>query len=77
VALQPRAILVFMTTTAALRAEDLLLERGLDVDVVPKPPGLRNICGIALAVAEGAACDAVAWLEADDIPFALYEGAAV
>ena len=68
------AILLFMTTQAALRAEDLLFERGVDVDVVPRPPGLRGLCGIALAVAEASFPDAVAWLEAERIPFFRHEG---
>ena len=35
----------------------------------PRPPGLRGLCGIALAVADAAYPDAVAWLEAEQIPF--------
>ncbi len=70
---EQQAILIFMTTQAALQAEDALLEAGLDIEVVPKPPGLQGLCGIALAlwVSHLAAAEAV--LSRQGVPFAVYD----
>ncbi|MBU2600695.1 MAG: DUF3343 domain-containing protein [Actinobacteria bacterium] len=44
-------ILLFPTTQAVLKAEDLLLESGFAVDVIPRPAGTSGaLCGIALAL---------------------------
>ena len=61
-----------MTTEAALRAEDALLERGLQVDVIPKPPGVSGLCGLALTVDEARLAEAEGVLRAEDVPFEVY-----
>ena len=43
-------ILIFESTTAALNAESLLEDWGLDVKPVPIPKSVSNQCGLALAV---------------------------
>lgn len=67
-----QSILLFLTTAAALRAEDALLERGLEVDVIPKPPSLSGLCGLALAVDAGRLTEAEDILNADSVPFDVY-----
>ncbi len=64
--------LVFLTTEAALRAEDALLEHGLHVDVIPKPPGVSGLCGLALTVAEVRLAEVEGILRAEGVPFELY-----
>ena len=65
-----------MTTQAALLAEDVLLVAGVEVTVVPMPPSVSGLCGLALLL-EGEACGAaVGILEAEDIPFFVHEGPA-
>lgn len=64
--------LLFMTTEAALRAEDALLERGLRVDVIPKPPGVSGLCGLALTVAEARLGEVEGILCAEGVPFEVY-----
>ena len=72
-----QAILIFMTTQAALQAEDALLDGGLDIDVIPRPPGLRGLCGIALVLRVSGLEAAARILDEQDIPFAVYDEAAV
>lgn len=67
-----RAVLLFMTTQAALQAEDALLKGGLEVEVVPKPAGLEGLCGIALEVEGADYPRAQALLDAIGIPFERY-----
>lgn len=65
-------ILLFMTTEAALRAEDALLDHGLEVDVIPKPPGVSGLCGLALSVNEDRLTEAEGILGAEGVPFEAY-----
>lgn len=67
-----QTILLFMTTEAALRAEDALLGRGLPVDVIPKPPGVPGLCGLALTVDEARFAEAEDILRAEDVPFEVF-----
>jgi len=67
-----QTILLFMTTEAALRAEDALLEHGLQVDVIPKPPGVSGLCGLALTVDEARRAKAEDILRAEGVPFEVY-----
>jgi hypothetical protein len=62
-----------MTTQAALQAEDALLDRGVEVTVVPKPPSLAGLCGLALLVEDEAFPTACELLQAQDIPFFVHE----
>jgi len=61
-----------MTTQACLRAEDALLEAGVEVTVVPKPPSLVGLCGIALEVEDELSEQATSILTEEDIPFDVY-----
>lgn len=70
--MRSRRVLLFLTTQAVLRAEDVLLEAGLEVDVVPKPEGVRGLCGIALEVLACELRRAVSELEMSEIPFDVY-----
>jgi hypothetical protein len=48
----------------------------VEVTVVPMPPSVSGLCGLALRL-EGEACGAaVGILEAEDIPFFVHEGPA-
>lgn len=67
-----RLLLLFSTTQAALKAEELLLEAGLAVDVVPKPPGSQSLCGIALQVEESELPTVMALLDEKRVGFYLY-----
>ncbi|GAB4261427.1 MAG: hypothetical protein Kow00122_18180 [Thermoleophilia bacterium] len=65
-------VLLFMTTQAVLQAEEALLERGLAVDVIPRPEGVRGLCGIALELAAGAFAEAAAVLQEEGVSFHVY-----
>lgn len=41
-------IIVFNSTNQALSAERALEEKGVDIDIVPLPPGLSAECGLAI-----------------------------
>lgn len=71
--LNQTVILLFMTTQAVLQAEEVLLERGLAVDVIPRPDGVRGLCGIALELAAGAFTEAAAVLQEEGVSFHVYE----
>ncbi|PWH16141.1 MAG: hypothetical protein DDG60_04635 [Anaerolineae bacterium] len=43
-----RGIVLFHTTTSALRAEKILQKAGLSVKLIPTPRELSSDCGIAL-----------------------------
>lgn len=66
-------VLLFVTTEAALRAEDVLLGLGFVVDVVPKPPGLSGLCGLALTVHEAVLAEVETILRLEDVPFTVYQ----
>jgi Protein of unknown function (DUF3343). len=65
-------VLLFVTTEAALRAEDVLLGLGFEVDVIPKPPGLSGLCGLALTVEETVLAQAEGVLRLEDVQFSVY-----
>jgi hypothetical protein len=65
-------LLLFSTTQAALTAEEHLLDAGLTVDVVPKPPVSESLCGIALQVPESEVGAAMAVLDEKRVAFYLY-----
>lgn len=50
-------IVLFHTTTSALRAEKLLIKAGLAVKLVPTPRTLSSDCGIALRFSPGNEAD--------------------
>jgi len=68
------AILLFLTTQAALQAEEALLEAGLGVEVVPKPPGHSGHCGLALELPRDHEAAAGRVLKAAAIEFERYAG---
>lgn len=41
-------VVLFYTTSAAIRAEKVLLKNGLEVKLIPTPRELSSDCGIAL-----------------------------
>lgn len=43
-------LISFLSTSAAIRAEQMLLSQGYDVVVQPTPPAIRAGCGISLLV---------------------------
>lgn len=63
-----------MTTQAALRAEEALLDGGVEVTVVPKPPSLAGLCGLALEIEDEALPYARVLLERERVPYDVYEG---
>lgn len=50
-ALKKVAVLHFPSTHDTILAERLAAERGLDTEVIPRPPGKTGRCGVALQVA--------------------------
>lgn len=63
-------ILLFPTTQAVLKAEDLLLEGGLEVDVIPRPAGTSGaLCGIALELPAALFVVAEKMLAAESVAF--------
>ena len=50
-----RAVVLFHTTTSAIRAEKELNKAGLEVKLVPTPRELSSDCGIALQIEAGQA----------------------
>jgi hypothetical protein len=65
-------VLLFLTTQAALLAEEILLENGVAVDVVPRPEGAPGgLCGLALDVV---AEELDYLLSEADVAFRLFDG---
>jgi hypothetical protein len=64
-----KSLLLFATTQAALEAEEALLDHGVEVDVVPAPPGSEKLCALALELPAGEVSRAQAILDARDIAF--------
>ena len=60
---------VFPTTTHVFWAEEVALEKGIPVEVVPAPPGLKKVCGLAIRTLAGRAEELESLLEAEGIPF--------
>lgn len=56
-------IVLFHTTTSALRAEKLLIKAGLTVKLVPTPRTLSSNCGIALRFSPGNEADVRLYLD--------------
>lgn len=67
-----QTIMLFMTTQAALRAEDALLGHGLPVDVIPKPLGVPGLCGLALTVDAARLAEVERILCAEGVPFEVH-----
>lgn len=60
---------VFPTTTHVIWAEEVALEKGIQVEIVPAPPGLKKVCGLAIRTWAGRAADLETLLEDEGIPF--------
>ncbi|HZK49409.1 MAG TPA: DUF3343 domain-containing protein [Thermoleophilia bacterium] len=68
-------VLLFHNTQSALRAEEILLEAGLEVDVVPRPEGVPGgLCGIALDVSAARLAEVDRLLCADGVAYDLHVG---
>ncbi|MCK4413887.1 MAG: DUF3343 domain-containing protein [Candidatus Eisenbacteria sp.] len=60
---EPRAVVLFHTSSHALRAEALLAARGVAAKLIPVPRQLSSDCGVCLRIAraDGAvACEVIA-----------------
>lgn len=69
-------VLLFHNTQSALRAEEILLEAGLDVDVIPRPEGVPGgLCGIALDVSTSRLVEVDRLLSREGVLYDLYAGA--
>jgi hypothetical protein len=69
-------VLLFHNTQSALRAEEILLEEGLDVDVIPRPEGVPGgLCGIALDVSTARLPEVDRLLSDEGVFYDLYAGA--
>ncbi|MHB0980860.1 MAG: putative Se/S carrier-like protein [Thermoleophilia bacterium] len=67
-------VLLFLTTQAALLAEEILLENGVAVDVVPRPEGAPGgLCGLALDVAAEELAEVDYLLSEADVAFRLFD----
>jgi type III secretory pathway lipoprotein EscJ len=62
------AVLGFGTTHAALDAEALLLDTGIDVVPIPAPKELGALCGIALRLELDDEARAMRYLESAGMP---------
>ncbi|MCY3023168.1 MAG: DUF3343 domain-containing protein [Planctomycetota bacterium] len=65
-----QGVVLFHTTSAAMRAEKTLLRAGLTVKLVPTPRHLSSDCGIALRFDWPAAAAARKLLEEANVPVA-------
>lgn len=69
-------VLLFHNTQSALRAEEILMEEGLDVDVIPRPEGVPGgLCGIALDVSTARLAEVDRLLSEEGVSYDLYAGA--
>ncbi|MFZ5817683.1 MAG: DUF3343 domain-containing protein [Bacillota bacterium] len=64
----PRLYLLFRSTHETLKAEGLLQAAGLPCRVVQKPPSIRVECGLALRTDPGLREEALAALQAANLP---------
>lgn len=68
-------VLLFSTTQSVLQAEQILLENGVEVDVVPRPEGAPGgLCGLALDVMTEELAEIDYLLSGADIEFRLFDG---
>ncbi|HEX7051436.1 MAG TPA: putative Se/S carrier-like protein [Longimicrobiales bacterium] len=67
-------VLVFDTTHHALWAEEIALERGLAVQVIPAPPAAAARCDLALETLPEDVEALTAALAAAGVAFRIYEG---
>lgn len=68
-------VLLFPTTQSVLRAEEILLDHGVEVDVVPRPEGAPGgLCGLALDVMTDELAEVDYLLSEADIEFRLFDG---
>jgi hypothetical protein len=70
----PPAVFTFQTTHHALWAEEAAGEAGLAVEVIPAPPAARARCNLALATHPDDAPAVRAVLDAEGIPFGVWDG---
>lgn len=62
-------VVLFYSTSAAIRAEKVALEAGLAVKLIPVPRHLSADCGVALRFAWGDRAEVEELLKAMDVPF--------
>ncbi len=62
-------LFLFPTTTHVLWAEEVALEKGLPVEIVPAPPGHQDLCGLALRTYSARVTEVESLLEKEEIPF--------
>jgi hypothetical protein len=65
-------LFLFESTTRVLWAEEVAGEGGVPVEVVPAPPGVEDICGLALRTLPERAGALASLLEAEGIPYRLH-----
>lgn len=69
-----RVIVTFDTTHHALWAEEVVLDLGVPLEVVPAPPAAHARCDLALEILSADAQAVTVALETAGIPFALHPG---
>jgi hypothetical protein len=62
-------VVLFYSTSAAIRAEKVTLEAGLAVKLIPVPRNLSSDCGVALRFDWHDRAEVEKLLEAMDLPF--------
>lgn len=60
---------LFPTTTQVLWAEEVALEGGVPVEIVPAPAGHKKLCGLALRTFKKRGPEVERLLEEEGIPF--------
>jgi hypothetical protein len=69
----PSPVFTFETTHHALWAEEVARERAIPAEVIPAPAAAHARCSLALETLPGDVARLRAELEAEGVPFALYE----
>jgi len=67
------ALFLFETTTQVMWAEEVAMEEGIPVEVVPAPSGVRNLCGLALSTTVDQSGSLEGILGREGIPFLRHE----
>ena len=62
-------VVLFYSTSAAIRAEKVTSEAGLAVKLIPVPRNLSSDCGVALRFDWDDRAEVEGLLEATDVPF--------
>jgi hypothetical protein len=63
------ATFLFPTTTHVLWAEEVAVEGGVPVEIIPAPAGFKKLCGLAIRALPERGAELEALFGAEEIPF--------